>query len=867
MPGRKVGDLMRASMRYLRFFIVLLLTSLLFSSAVGFAENRPGSGSPFTPEEQAWLASHGPIIFVSQSNYPPFEFIQKDGSLDGISVELAHWMATEMGLQTRFVSMSFQEAKQAVLSGSADVITSLFYSDKRAATFSFTDPIIDVPAFIFVKADRPDITRLSDLQGKRIAIQRGDYAKDFLESQGIRFELVPTDNFAQATDAVIAGTADALIGDEQIVLYHLYSNRLTAKAKKVGDPLYVGKNCMATSKGNLLLASIMAKSLNHAREEGVIDGISRKWLGAELKIKAPLIQYVMPYLLVFSFVVISGAVLVFVWGRQLRRKVEEKTQELTEGKLELRMLVEQLSQTNSLLEENVRAAEEEAVRRRQIFEQSRDGIVVLDADGKVFEANRRFAEMLGYTPEELLELHVWDWDACFRQDELRLMIERLDHSGGLFETRHRRKDGSVYDVDISSSVCYWAGQKLIDCSCRDITDRKSHEEELQKARQAADAANQAKSEFLANMSHEIRTPMNGVLGMAELLGYTDLTAQQEEYLSYIKSSGDSLLALINDVLDLSKIEAGKVELENVDFSLRRAINDILNTQISLIHKKKLQLNLELPDSLPEIVRGDQLRFKQILLNLLGNAIKFTEQGSIGVAVQLLDQQQLKLLIRISVSDTGIGMTDEEQQKVFAPFSQADCSTTRKFGGTGLGLTICRQLAELMGGAISVESKSGQGSSFHLDLPFEISGADRDQPADGSGQPEQQVWSGRRLTVLVAEDNSMNQKFIVGLLNKLRLVVEVADNGREALERWKQGGIDLLLMDIQMPEMGGEEALRLIRQEEQQRCTHTPVIALTAHALRGDKERLLAAGFDGYLSKPLNLGELREELQRVFNEGV
>ncbi|MDK9718702.1 MAG: ATP-binding protein, partial [Trichlorobacter sp.] len=569
----------------------------------------------------------------------------------------------------------------------------------------------------------------------------------------------------------------------------------------------------------------------------------------------------------FFFVVMSGVVLVFVWGRQLRRKVEEKTQELTEGKLELRMLVEQLSQTNSLLEENARAAEEEAVRRRQIFGQSRDGIVVLDANGKVFEANQRFAEMLGYTPEELLELHVWDWDACFRQDELRLMIERLDHSGDLFETRHRRKDGSVYDVDISSSVCYWAGQKLIDCSCRDITDRKCHEEELKKARQAADAANQAKSEFLANMSHEIRTPMNGVLGMAELLGYTELTAQQEEYLSYIKSSGDSLLALINDVLDLSKIEAGKVELENSDFSLRRAINDILNTQISLIYKKQLQLNLELPDSLPEILRGDQLRFKQILLNLLGNAIKFTEQGSIGVAVQLLGEQQLKLLIRISVSDTGIGMTDEEQQKVFAPFSQADCSTTRKFGGTGLGLTICRQLAELMGGAISVESRPGWGSSFHLDLPFEVSGVDRDQPSGASGQPEQQIWSGRHLTVLVAEDNSMNQKFIVGLLNRLRLVVEVADNGREALERWKQGGIDLLLMDIQMPVMGGEEALYLIRQEEQQRGFHTPVIALTAHALRGDKERLLAAGFDGYLSKPLNLVELQKELQRVLNECV
>ena len=848
-------------MRYLRYIVISLLTLLLISSAVGLAGNRSGGSSPFTSEEQAWLASHGPIIFVSQSSYPPFEFRQQDGALGGISVELAHWMATEMGLQIRFVSMSFQEAQQAVLSGSADVITSLFYSDKRALTFSFSDPIIDVPASIFVKADRPDITRLKDLRGKRIAIQRGDYAKEFLEAQGISFELVATDSFAQATDAVIAGAADALIGDEQIVLYHLYSHKLNGQAKKVGEPLYVGKNCMATRKGNLLLASIMAKSLDHAREEGVIGSVSRKWLGVRLKPKSEGLQGVVPYLLYMSLVGGIGTLLVLIWGFQLRRKVEEKTQELTDGKRELGTVVEQLSLTNSQLEEKARAVEEEAIRRRLIFEQSRDGIVVLDAMGKVFEANRRFDEMLGYTPEELLELYVWDWDACYKQEDLRLMIAQLDYSGDLFETRHRRKDGSIYDVDISSSVCYWAGQKLIYCSCRDITDRKFHEQELLKARQAADAANLAKSEFLANMSHEIRTPMNGLLGMAELLSYTELTPQQEEYLSYIKSSGDSLLALINDVLDLSKIEAGKVELESVDFSLRRAINDILNTQISLIHKKQLQLDFEFPEDLPEIIRGDQLRFKQILLNLLGNAIKFTEQGNIGVVVQLLEQQQLKLLVRISVNDTGIGMTDEEQKKVFAPFSQADCSTTRRFGGTGLGLTICRQLAELMGGAISVESVPGRGSSFYFDLPFANSSADREQRSNVSVLPEQ-IWPGRCLTVLVAEDNSMNQKFIVGLLKKLHFAVEVADDGKLALERWQQGGIDLILMDIQMPEMSGVEALQQLRQQEQAMAQHTPVIALTAHALRGDKERLIDDGFDGYLAKPINLKALMVELKRL-----
>ncbi|WP_281184118.1 ATP-binding protein [Trichlorobacter lovleyi] len=849
--------------RSARFFIAVSLTLVLLVASRSSSAARSAGSSVFTAEEQAWLASHGPIVFVSQSSYPPFEFRQKDGTLDGICIELARWMATEMGLQVRFVSMNFQEAQQAVLNGSADIITSLFYSENRAVLFSFSDPIVDVPASIFVKADRPDITGVKDLNGKRIAIQRGDYAKEFLEAQGIKFELVATDNFSQATDAVIVGRADALIGDEQIVLYHLYSNRLTAQAKKIGDPLYVGKNCMASRKGNPLLASIMVKSLLHARESGVIEGISRKWLGAGVETSAKGLQWIVPYVFHIILVVALVVVLMLIWSFQLRRKVEEKTREIVDGKQKLRTLVDQLSLTNHQLEEKALAVEEEATRRRLIFEQSRDGIVAIDADGKVYEANQRFAEMLGYEHEKLLEMHVWDWDAHLKCEDIQLMIEKIGSDGELFETRHRRKDGTVYDVEVSSSVCCWSGRKLIYCSCRDITDRKFHEADLLAARKAADAANQAKSEFLANMSHEIRTPMNGVLGMAELLGYTDLNPKQEEYLTCIKHSGDSLLSLINDILDLSKIEAGKMELEFSDFSLRRAINDIVNTQLTLIHKKQLQLQLDLADDLPAVVRGDQLRFKQILLNLLSNAIKFTEQGSICITLQLLQQQQFEVLVRLNIRDTGIGMTYEEQQKVFAPFSQADNSITRKFGGTGLGLAICRQLAELMGGRISVVSAQGQGSCFSLDLAFGVSSLSTAQLTDENILLDQQLWSRENLTVLVAEDNSMNQKFIIGLLNKLHIASEVAGNGSEAVQRWRQGGVDLILMDIQMPEMGGIDALQLLRKEEQP-GSYTPVIALTAYALRGDREWLIDAGFDGYLSKPLCLRSLVTELERVLD---
>ena len=655
-----------------------------------------------------------------------------------------------------------------------------------------------------------------------------------------------------------------------------------------------------------------------------------------------------------------------------------------------------------LSEESLRESEE---RFRIMADSCPTMIWVSDADGRILMTNRTSREFFGATFEQTAEtgqgrLLIHPDDQQEYLDKFRLAVR--DRTPFRAEARLQRSDGQWrWIVSYAEPRMSLSGEFLGHVGISpDITDRKQSEVALQKAKEAAEGANRSKSEFLANMSHEIRTPMNGVIGLTDLALDTELTSEQRGYLEGVKSSADSLLRILNDILDFSKIEAGKLEFETIEFDLRQTVVAVLKVLGAHAASKDLELACDLGPDVPSRVLGDPGRLRQILVNLTGNAIKFTERGEVVIRVEQSPGSGEGVQLHFSVSDTGIGIPPDKQQHVFSAFAQADSSSTRNFGGTGLGLTISSQLVELMGGRIWLESEEGKGSTFHftvrlgiapvqlpqvdisllkgqsilvvddndanrhiLDKMLSNSGlrttladsgsaalealkhaaetgnpfalvvldvhmpgmdgfaltqrikadpqfgavnivlltasiqkgdADRcrdlgvsaclDKPVgemellDALGKisqpaptdavphdpgPRLAIESGLRLNVLVVEDNSVNRIVATRLLNKRNHTVRTASDGREALEMIRKEKFDCLLMDVQMPVMDGFEATAAIRNMERGSGGHLPIIAMTAHAMSGDLERCLAAGMDGYLTKPIKAKDVFATIDRVL----
>ena len=675
----------------------------------------------------------------------------------------------------------------------------------------------------------------------------------------------------------------------------------------------------------------------------------------------------------------------FIWLLVSARARDQKASELIKRELVERKQSEQ--KANAL------------ARRNQVLMQSTsEGIHILDDQGKLVEVNDAFCRHLGYTQAEILQLSVFDIDAKLTADELRANIKKLLSSHAMFETVHRRKDGTLVDIELNISGVELDGRECLFCLSRDITERKHTEQELQRAMAAADAANRTKSDFLANMSHEIRTPMNAIIGLSHLCMQTELTPKQSDYLQKVHGSAKSLLGIINDVLDFSKIEAGKMEVEHVRFELEDVLGNLATVISTKADEKGLEFLFETSLNVYPHLMGDPLRLGQVLINLAGNAVKFTEKGEVLVLTEVENETADEVILRFTVQDSGIGMMQEQIDKLFQAFTQADSTTTRKYGGTGLGLSISKRIVGLMNGKIWVESTPGEGTKFiftarfgkavdrravkrdllNVDLhgmnvlvvddnatsrhilqsylesiSFKVTKAADGiealqviEQADREGAPYQLVvldWkmpgmdgikaaqkihemaglsqipkillissfsqnemlqhlendsvvdgilakpfqqselfnaameifghgeaNGKRKAVtalfhpelaakisgaylLLAEDNEINQQVARELLERAGVTVAIVENGKEAVARLWEEKFDGVLMDMQMPVMGGIAATREIRKNP--RLAGLPIIAMTANVMAGDREQCLAAGMNDHITKPLDPNQM------------
>ena len=653
------------------------------------------------------------------------------------------------------------------------------------------------------------------------------------------------------------------------------------------------------------------------------------------------------------------------------------------------------------------AARQSDARFRKLVESSLIGVMVAHLDGRIIEANDAFLRMLGYSREDLLAGLRWD-DVTPPEHHAgdQCAIGELKTRGTCqpWEKEYLHKDGRRVPVLVGVTMLEGSDSECI-CFVVDITQQKATEQELKAAKEAADAASQAKSQFLANMSHEVRTPMNAIIGMTELVLNTPLQPKQADYLKMVMQSGESLLAVINDVLDFSKVESGKVDLEHLPFSLRDCVGDAVKSLALRAHERNLELALDVDPQVPNWLVGDAGRLRQIVINLVGNAIKFTHEGEVVVDVQQIRECEAGAELQFCVADTGIGIPPDKLEKVFEAFEQADSSTTRHYGGTGLGLAIVRRLVELMNGKVWVESKMGEGTRFYFTVcirlcespppdriaprrqalrgtrvltvddnatnrrivdevlanwdllptscssveegmaalraafrqgrPFELLLSDvnmpevdgftlieqvrrdpslsdmviiiltsGDRPEDaaradslgvsqrlmkpikqselfdaiilalGIASPEPEALdipvepsTTRPLDILLAEDSLVNQRLAVGLLERFGHRLTIANNGQEACDLLERKPFDLILMDVQMPELDGIEATRRIRAREAETGGHIPIIAMTAHAMKGDRERCLESGMDEYVSKPVRQRQLLAAMRALLGNDV
>ena len=785
-----------------------------------------------TPEEKTWLRSH-PVIRVHVPDLPPYQFDEHGAK--GIIVDLMNSVADKLGITFQYQhDLGRPEALQQIKKhGEVDLFLSPPYTTEWDDFLDFSQSISKLPMVIFVLEDELDISGMEDLSDKTVVVEKESTMDEQLSRDFPAINLLRVEDSEAALKALSETRADAYIGSLTTTQYYLVKHGLNNIKVTAPTKLVNIRHTFAVHDDWAVFADILDRGLTsiNSAERSLIQQnyfALRVEKGVDL---SRLLWIVGGLFLALCFILF--------WNYRLQREVR------------IRRKAEQLLASQS----------EEVRKLSRAVEQSHSTVVITDSNGDIEFVNPAFTRSTGYSREEAIGQNPRILKSGQQDDTVYQALWKTLTEGGVWhgELHNKRKDGSLYwEMATISPVKDTTGQPTHYVAVKDdITERKLAEEKLIQAEQRAKNANQAKSDFLANMSHEIRTPMNAILGMTHLALQTDLNARQEGYIKNVDTYAKALLGIINDILDFSKIEAGKLALESTHFLLADVIQRLEAMTRREAEKKELTLKYIIRPEVPTCLKGDPLRLGQILLNLASNAIKFTDKGSVTILMECLQQTPEKgVFLQFSVTDTGIGMTEEQLEKLFDSFTQADSSTTRKFGGTGLGLTISKQLSQIMGGDIRVTSRYGSGSSFICNLPFAVS----EQCKLKRVSPIFDAVAMARLRgarVLLVEDNKINRQLARELLEMDHFSVRTAVNGQDAVKAVQEESFAAILMDIQMPVMDGIAATVEIRKIPS--CKDLPIIAMTAEAMVEDREKCLHAGMDDHIGKPVE----PDRLQRIL----